>query len=278
MRNFSTFLIIAVSCCSCLNQKYLAKHQVVFKVEDAGNGKSEIKAYNTGNNKLRVEFIDSGGALLIQKTGTQEKDFILPTIVESSFSTTAKYQQLAASGMYYFPETSFPQPGDAFSNNLFVTPKKLEFTENNIVTQILTIPLKIRPVVYSRRLKDSIHTQALAELNIGFAAGLKRTWSFFSAYPTDDGIRHINRVSLSGSGFLSVGGTNVTPIATRNYLMYDKTEPIVSGGINVLFGWQNINIGFSVGKDHVMVSSVANKWLFDGKWWYGITLAYDMSR
>jgi len=276
MKIFFIFCIIAVAFCSCLNQKYLAKHQVVFKVEPTGNGKGEIKAYNTGNNKLRITVIDSNSLLLIQKTDTGSKNFVLPTVVQSSFKTTERYAQLAVSGKYYFPEILYPRVGDENSNNFFVLPDKLRYSENNIVVQLLTTPLKIRPAFRTPRLKDSLQTLATAELNVGVAAGLKRTWSVFKARPTEDDPKNLNYVSLSASGFFTIGGTNVKSITTTNYLMYDKTEPVASIGINFLFGWHNINIGGSIGKDHLLVPSLASRWLFDGRLWYGLTLAYDI--
>lgn len=276
MKALHFFIFVSAAFCSCLNQKYLVKNQVVFKVEPVGNGKSEIKAYNTGENKIPVNIVeDSLGVLLIQKSDSNSNNFILPTVVVSSFAPSAKYNQLSAKSSFYFPEVLFPLQGDPNSNGLFASPKKLKYEENNLVLQAVTTPLKIRPAITRKRLKDSLPTQALAELNIGAAFGLKRTWYRYKAHAGGDG-KNINSVSLSGSGFVSIGGTNVKRITTRYLTPYDKTQPVVSYGATLLFGFNNLNLGISVGTDHLLVSDIAKKWIYDGNLWYGITLAYDI--
>ncbi len=276
MRTLHLLLLITVAFCGCLNQKFLAKNQFVFKIEPSGNGKSEIKAYNTGNNKLQVGMSDSLGFLFIKKKDTAGTGFILPTVIESSFTPTAQYEMLSANKDYYFPELVYPQAGDANSNNLFIPPKKLKYYENNVIFQLVTTPLKVRPAITTKkRFKDSLGTQALAELNIGAAFGLKRSWYVYKARPNENG-QNKSSVSLSGSFFLSIGGTNVKPITTRNFTQVDKTQPVASFGAIFSFGFNNLDIGISVGKDHLLVPSISSKWIYDGVIWYGLTLAYDI--
>jgi len=276
MKALHFFILASVALCGCLNQKYLAPNQQIFKVEPAGNGKSAIKVYNTGNNKVPVTLHeDSTGTLIIIQGDSAHSKLILPTIVESSFIPTARYKQLAATGGFYFPEKNYPAQGDINSNTLFVSPGKLKFQENNLVLQGVTTPLKIRPAITKKRLKDSLPLQALAELNIGAALGLKRTWYQYKAHTSPDG-KNINSVSLSGSGFFSIGGTNVKRITTRYETPFDKTQPVMSYGAILLFGFNNLSLGISVGTDHLLVKDIGKKWIYDGKIWYGITLAYDI--
>jgi len=276
MKTLHLCILVAVAFCSCINQKFLAKNQLVFKTEPISNNKQQIKAYSTGNNKIRVIITDTSDALLInKKDSTGSKKFILPTIVETGFTANARYIALAATGKYYFPENNYPAAEDSNSNHLFATPQRLKYTENNIVFQLVTTPLKVRPAYTKARLKDSLSLQALAELNIGVALGLKRTWGSYKAHPFEDG-KKISRLSLAGSGFVSFGRTNVKPITTRYLYPYEKTQPCISYGAILLFGFNNLSLGLSVGTDHLFDQKIAKRWIYDGSLWYGITVAYDI--
>jgi len=262
---------------SCINKKYLAKNQVIFKAEEAGKYKNKIKAYYTGNHKMFVHLQNINGTLFIEKDTTEKHDFVLPTVIVSSFDTSSKYQQLVLGGKYYFPETVYPLQTDTNSNKLFKPPANLKYVENHPVFQIITVPLKVRLGIANHRFKDSLPTQALAELNLGGAFGLKRTWTSFKAHPNDDGVSMVN-TSFGCTGFISFGGTNVKPLTTRYAVPYEKTEYAVSYGVNFLFGFYNLNLGLSVGADRLLNQSIGDKWIFNGKVWYGVTVAYDVFR
>lgn len=278
MKPLHFIILFAVAFCGCINQKFLAKNQFVFKTEPVAGNKQQIKAYSTGNNKIRVIVSDSTDVLLITKKDSGlHKKFILPTIVQTGFTPNARYITLAATGKYYFPENNYPAAGDSNSNHLFITPQKLRYTENNVVLQLVTTPLKIRPAFTKARLKDSLGLQALAELNIGVALGLKRTWGSYKAHPFEDG-KNASRFSLAGTGFVSFGRTNVKPITTRYLYPYEKTENCISYGAILLFGFNNLSLGASVGTDHLFNQVIAKRWIYDGSLWYGITLAYDIAK
>jgi len=275
MKTLRFYVVLCVAFCSCLHQKYLAKNQVVFKAESLSTTKSQLKAYKSGNKSIKVIIKDTAGVLLIHKKDSTGRRFILPTIVQASFSTTPKYATLAATGKYYFPETFFPRDGDSNSNHLFVTPQWLKYHQNSFVLQAVTTPLKIRPAFTKARLKDSLKVQSLAELNIGLAIGLKRLWCRYKAQPYDNG-QKASSFSLSGSFFTSIGRTNVKPITTRYLYPYGKTEPCISYGGIFFIGFNSVNIGFSVGTDHLFNSTIAKRWIYDGSLWYGITVGYDL--
>lgn len=262
--------------CSCINQKYLAKNQLVFKAEATTNNKIQIKAYTTGGNKIHVQVKDSADVLLIERKDSVKK-FILPTIVQAGFVPNARYVNLVSSNKYYFPENNYPLDADSNSNHLFIPPQRLKYREDNFVLQAVTTPIKIRPAFTKARLKDSLKMQALAELNIGVAFGLKRSWVTYKSHLFENG-QKAHRLSLSGSGFFSIGGTNVKPITTRYLYPYEKTETAISYGIIFFAGFNNLNLGISVGTDHLLNAKIARRWIYDGSLWYGITLAYDIVR
>ena len=276
MKTLLFYIVVAVAFCSCINQKFLAKNQLVFKAEPVTNNKAQIKAYSTGSSTLQVQIKDSADVLLIEKKDSTRK-FILPTVVEAGFVPNARYINLMAKGKYYFPENNYPLDADSNSNHLFIPPQKLQYREDNFVLQAVTTPIKIRPAFTKARLKDSLKQQALAELNIGVAFGLKRSWVTYKSHLFENG-QKAHRFSISGSGFMSIGGTNVKPITTRYLYPYEKTEIAISYGAIFFVGFNNLNLGISVGTDHLLNSKVAKRWIYDGSLWYGITLGYDIVR
>jgi len=275
MKTLPLCVVLCVAFCSCLHQKYLAKNQVVFKVDSLTATKSQLKAYNSGNKSIKVIIKDSAGVLLIHKKDSTGPKFILPTIVETSFGTTLKYSALAATGTYYFPETFFPRDGDSNSNHVFITPQRLKYRQNSFVMQVVTTPLKIRPAFTKARLKDSLQAQSLAELNVGVAFGVKRLWCSYKAQPYENG-QKASSFSLSASGFVSIGRTNVKPITTRYLYPYGKTESCISYGAIFFIGFNGVNLGVSVGTDHLFNAKIARRWIYDGSLWYGITVGYDI--
>ncbi|HWB27765.1 MAG TPA: hypothetical protein VG738_19960 [Chitinophagaceae bacterium] len=277
MKTLLILIVVAVAFSGCINQKYLSKNQSVFKVELTGNNKARILAYNSGNNKIHISVKDSADVLLIQNKDTSKAKFVLPTIVQADFHPDARYINLAAKKKYYFPETQFPAQNDSNSNNAFVSPQKLRYSVNNFVLQAVTTPIKVRPAFTKARLKDSLSLQALAELNVGISIGLKRTWGAYKAKPYENGQKG-RSISLSGTSFVSFGGTTVRPITIRYYRPFEKTEPAISYGACVLFGFNGINIGLSLGTDHLINREIGKRWIYDGSLWYGVTIAYDLAR
>lgn len=275
MKNFLTYILVLSCLSSCLNQKYLAKNQVVFKVEPTpGAFTSEINAYTNGNNKLKVSIDESGGSLTIKKVPSETGNFVLQTKVKDNFTPTSTYASLELTGKMYFPENGFPKPGDPNSNAAFVSPSTLKYTENRLVFQTLSIPLKIRHKINTARYKDSLPTQAETGFNAGFAIGIKRTWHTFKPEINLFGQNTV-KVSATPGVFFNLGGTDVKKSTTNYSIVVDRKEAFYSYGMFLMFGFNNINIGYSIGGDFLF-SSNRKAWVYQGKAWQGIVVALDI--
>lgn len=273
MKYTITFIGLCVFLCSCLNQKYLAKNQTIFRVDTAGMS-SEIRAYSNKNDRIQVNVEETNGILFIKKVATDTGHFTLLSTVQSNFYPKGSYAQLELNSKYYFSETTFPKENDPNSNQAFTVPPSLKYSENRLVLQALSIPIKIRPKIKSDRYKDSLPTQAETGFNAGIAGGIKRTWNIFKP---DLNLFGQNTIKLSAAtGLLfNVGATDVKKSTTNYTIVVDRKEPFYSYGWFFLFGFNNINIGYSIGNDHLFSKNSKN-WVYQGKTWHGITLALDI--
>jgi len=264
-----TFFTLA----GCLNQKVLQKNQIIFKVENIG-ANSEIRAYTSGNAKMKVSIEESGGTVYIKKSQSERNNFQLDQTVQRNFYPSGSYLQLELNGKYYFAEATFPKAGDTNSNSAFVIPKNLKYSENRFVLQALSVPLKIRPAIKNDRYKDSLPTQVETGFNAGFAGGIKRTWSIFSPESNFLG-QNTTRFSVAGGLLFNLGSSDVKKSTTNYTIIVDRKEPVYSYGIFLLLGVNNINIGYSLGSDHLFSKNSKN-WIYQGKTWHGITVALDI--
>jgi hypothetical protein len=280
MKTYLVLIIIFIPFCfcRCFNQKYLTKKQIVFKVEPivtpAGVMTSEIRAYTNGNNKLKVNIEESNGMLSIKKASGEPNNFVNLVTVQSNFTPTFTYAQLELNGKFYFPETTYPKTGDANSNMTFSSKTKLVYTENKIVLQTITIPLKIRHKIDNPKYKDSLPTQVESGFNAGFAFGFKRTWNIFKPEVNLFGQNTVKLAATPGI-FFNLGGADVKRATTNYTISVDRKEAFYSYGIFLLFGFNNINLGYSIGSDFLFSKNRKN-WVYQGKAWQGITVALDI--
>lgn len=262
--------LILCSCClwSCLNEKHLAKNQTVYRVENAGPN-AKISAYTNGNHKLEVTITESNGTAIVKKVASETNNFTLQQTIVASFTATGSRADLQLSGNNYFPETK-----DADGGVTFTPPKGLRYTENKLLFQSITFPLKIRPAITNARYKDSLPTQVESGFNAGFAVGLKRNWNYFK--PDADIFGQSTRnLSANFGGFLNIGSTDVKKLTTDYTISVERKEPLISYGIFAMFGFSRINIGYSIGWDHLLTDRRKN-WVYQGKLWHGVTLALDI--
>jgi hypothetical protein len=272
--NIVSLLFFSTVFSSCLNQKYLQKNQTIFRVDTVGMN-SEIRVYSNGNNKMKVSVEESNGSLYIKKASTETNNFsVVDTIKRNFYPSGSFYSQLELNGKFYFAETTFPKNGDPNSNHNFISPSSLKYSENKIVLQALSIPLKIRSAIKNDRYKDSLPTQVETGFNAGFALGLKRTWSVFKPELNMFG-QNTTKFSAASGILFNIGGADVKKSTTNYTIVVDRKEPFYSYGMFFLLGVNNINIGYSFGSDHLFSKNNKN-WVYRGKLWHGVTVALDI--
>jgi hypothetical protein len=233
---------------------------------------NKITAY-TNKDRLQVTVTEANGVLTIKDADT-DKNFSDPKDVAGPFDATGTHAELQLSERYYFPETSYPKEGVAPLNNTYVTPNRLTYSENRLVLQSMTIPLKIRPAIGSAKYKDSLPSQVETGFNAGFALGVKRTWSIFKPELNALG-SNTTKLSLTPGVFVNLGAADVKKLTTNYTITVERKEPVLSYGLFFMIGFNNINIGYSIGGDHLL-SENKKTWVYQGKYWHGITVALDI--
>jgi hypothetical protein len=86
----------------------------------------------------------------------------------------------------------------------------------------------------------------------------------------------VTTVSLTPGVFYGLSATSLTKANTRNPVIDIERSALshTFGGFAML-GFNNINIGYSIGWDFVTGPN-KSAWLYQGKVWHGVAIALDL--
>lgn len=159
------------------------------------------------------------------------------------------------------------------------------YGENKPVIQAINITLKFRqrpslsfPASYTATQQaavDSFPRQVESGVNLGLALGYKFTYNWFRS--TKDALgRFTNQLAFAPAIFIGTGVTDISNSNTRFIpkITTRKTAIFSFGGV-VMFGFNNINVGYATGWDWAQ-GDYGKDWVFQGKQWQGIILALDI--
>ena len=108
--------------------------------------------------------------------------------------------------------------------------------------------LTIRPRV-GGEFKDSFPSVAETGFSLGFAVGYKLSWNRYSTSKNLWG-NNTNKFSITPGAFLSAGATDLKKSNTRGPIIdFERKAPVVSPGVFLVFGFNNINFGYAIGAD-----------------------------
>lgn len=175
----------------------------------------------------------------------------------------------------YFPEVFYPTiliDDQALTNSKYVYRKlkRVKYRDYKFVLQGISIPLKFRKAL------GILPYQTETGVNIGFGTGLKWSYNWYAANKTFLG-QKTNSLSLTPGALLGFGATDIKANITASPLFKDRKEPIFSYGLFFMVGFNNINVGFIMGKDVALKDGgKAGGWVYNGKSWTGIAVALDI--
>jgi hypothetical protein len=153
--------------------------------------------------------------------------------------------------------------------------RTITYFDSKPVLQTLSTPIKIRPKLSNPELKDSFPSQVSTGVNLGMAFGWKMSLNYYKPKPNLFGLK-ITTVSLTPGVFYGLGATSLTKANTRNPVIDIERSALshTLGGFAML-GFNNINIGYSIGWDFVTGPN-KSAWLYQGKVWHGIAVSLDL--
>jgi hypothetical protein len=258
---------------SCVEDKYIFKNDYIARIKTTAN-----TSLNGGQVITVLPTIDSLNLYKVDHCFTKCKienkgDYLI--IREISESNIHCVRRLLLKGApiqwkkdlvnkYYFPEMdSFP------------TAKKLVYLDSKPVLQGIAITLKIRPKLNESSRLDSFPSQTETGFNPAIAVGWKFNYNIFKPKKDFWG-RNLNQFSLTPGIFLGTGAVDLKKSNTRNPIIkFERKAAILSTGGFIMFGYNNINLGYSFGFDYA-TGTGKNSWLYQGKMWQGITIGIDI--
>jgi len=145
------------------------------------------------------------------------------------------------------------------------------FLKKGFDIDLLIVPFKFRPSSYSfpRQLTTEFNG------NVFFGYRLDRFRVHYTKTPTGI-VKRIHHRAISTGTFGGIGSTSITPWTT-NYQTTDEYNGfILSRGLALMFGVNNLTVGFGVGWDY-LTDRDKSIWIYQNKAWYGMTLSLNLN-
>ena len=252
----------------CSTKKVLLKGQQVYSYSlgsDPAGPTWTYTKYQLLKGK-KVKITDNGSYLIIKDDPTKDASHYgpgAPIGLQFAMVPPPPVWKNENIGNGYFPESK-----DIFVKDAFW------YREEKTVLQTASVPIKIRPKVHRPELLDSIPSQTETGVNIGFLVGYKVAWNKFRTSANPLG-QTTAKYSVTGGGIVSVGAADLSAAATRPKIIFPRKAPMITLGGSVVFGFNNVNIGYAFGWDHAVGPS-ASTWLYQGKMWHGVIVSLDL--
>ncbi|HZV69825.1 MAG TPA: hypothetical protein VFG10_09780 [Saprospiraceae bacterium] len=262
--SFYLAILLVVFVSSCINQKYIFPNNTI--------GKRTSVPFTTKNE-------DGQDIVTI-------KDFITLYNVEEGFISNIKIDGniiiIEGAGNRLSLIETFETTSSINTDKLFYTDLKSESFKNKFryfdskpLLQALAIPIKIRPRLDDSALLDSFPSQTETGFNPALAFGLKMSFNNFRINNDIFG-RNLRQLSLTPGFFFGTGATDLKKTNTRNPIIkFERKATVISPGMFLMFGYNNINFGYSLGIDFA-TGKGSQEWLYQGLVWHGISLGLDI--
>ncbi len=145
------------------------------------------------------------------------------------------------------------------------------FLKRRMDIDILIVPFKYRPSSYDfpRQLTTEFNG------NVFFGYRLDRFRVHYTKTPTGI-VKQIRHRALTAGAFGGLGSTSITPWTTNYQTTDEYNGLILSRGLSLMFGVNNLTVGFGVGWDY-LTDRDKNIWIYQNKAWYGMTLSININ-
>lgn len=241
---------------SCTSTKLISKKNEFFKFIRTPSNTYEVVKF-VSKDAFKAEIKDKGDYLEIMPK-LSSKTFDTIDIFQVTQEDADKYFSLVN---IYYPETM----KGSFNANRFT------YYDIKFGLQAMTIPLKFRGSVGN----DTLNPPTVeAAFNIGFAPGWKFAQNIWKPDLNYLG-KHATQFSLAVGPLIGIGSTSLKKATNAPDVLSDHAAPILTGGIFLLCGFNNINIGVSLGQDYVPKNDEKG-WVYQGKTWVGIMVGLDV--
>jgi hypothetical protein len=145
------------------------------------------------------------------------------------------------------------------------------FIKRSYDVDVIAVPFKFRPA--STNLPRQLTTDFNGNIFMGY-----RVDRFRMIHKTTPlGMkRFYKHRALSVGAFGGLGTAAITPWTTNNLMTDEYTGFVVSRGIALMVGIENLTVGAGIGWDH-LTDRDKHIWIYQNKPWFGLTIGLNLN-
>lgn len=151
---------------------------------------------------------------------------------------------------------------------------RIQLNKPSFDIDLLTILVKIRPPQYNYLIPTQLSTNLNGNLYVGYRNDVYNIHYSNNHFGFSD--RKIKHFGCSAGLFAGVGSTLIDSKTTNNKFHSDYTGMVLQNGIAGIIAIDNINIGISVGIDHLL-DQYKTIWIYQNKPWFGLMLGLNLN-
>jgi hypothetical protein len=261
--NFYLLLLLIPFIYGCSTNKLITKKNAFFEFNELSSN-SGTEGYNIveimPQKSFWAQIIEKSDNIIIIPKSTENCCITISTTkVDNDDKINSSYIDLI--GKKYYPDTRLTVKNASSFN----------YYDIKFGLQALTIPLKFRRSVGN----DTVNPPSVeAGFNVGFAPGWKFTKNIYKQSKNYLG-KNTTQIAIALGPHFGIGATDLKKISNAPGLLSDRKRPTFTLGGYFLFGFNNINIGFAIGKDYILGEGRKN-WVYQGETWTGIIISLDI--
>ncbi len=145
------------------------------------------------------------------------------------------------------------------------------FLKSSFDIDVMTVGFKYRPG--TTNLPRQVNTDFNGNAFVGFRMDRFRVRYTYTPIGITKGYHHR---AITGGLFFGIGSSAVTPWTTNNLTTDEYNALILSRGLAVMFGVNNLTVGFGVGWDY-LTDRDKNIWIYQNHPWYGLTVGLNLN-
>jgi hypothetical protein len=145
------------------------------------------------------------------------------------------------------------------------------FLKRSFDVDVMTVGFKYRPG--TSNLPRQLNTDFNGNVFIGYRLDRFRVHYDKTPLKTRKVFHHRG---LTAGGFAGIGATSITPWTTNNLSADEYNGFILSRGLAIMVGLNNLTVGLGVGWDY-LTDRDKDIWIYQNKPWYGLTVGLNLN-
>lgn len=145
------------------------------------------------------------------------------------------------------------------------------FLKRSFDVDVMSVGFKYRPS--TKNLPRQLTTDFNGNVFLGYR--LDRFKILYKQTPV--GVKQIHKHrGITGGLFGGIGSTSITPWTTNNQTTDEYNGLILTRGIAIMVGVNNLTVGLGIGWDY-LTDRDKTIWIYQNKPWYGLTLGLNLN-